>query len=282
MNKVFSFLAIFYFGFVCFPISAQQNKIVNKSTFLGFYENENCIGRIEDNKIQFYNFSNGVWQKNTQKEFALPNGYTKAFTVGDWIGVVVPNSSSINTIQFFEPNNAFFRTSNWKRLTKADFVLPAASIDVVGHSVIDFFRGDRRVYEISVIDRERVRRYSYSNNTGWESSYIIEEYEEYEEYWGDKLPRGVSYVVGHSGKYSGLGYMPVVNNKIQFYYLTAQGVTKDNYEFLLPNGWSDVFAADGTTIAVSVNSEIRFYSLTLYDSSGYVNLGSKRNPDKDL
>jgi hypothetical protein len=276
-NKAFSFLLFFLFGFVNFSgLIAQENKIVNKSSFIGFYCIQDCIGRIEGNKIQFYWFKDGVWQRDKQKEFTLPKGYTKAFFVSDCIGLVVPNSSGINTIQFYEPNNAFIRRSDWKRLTKADLILPAATIDVASHT-----RAARpfKIFDISVITQERIRKFVWLEDEGWKS-YITDEE------WRQKLPRGVSYIVGDI-TYPNSNYliMPIVNNKVQFYIDSDDG-EKMRYEFLLPNGYSDVFFAedydasfgsDGKFyIAVSINSEVRFYSVDFYSGK------SDRLPDRDF
>jgi hypothetical protein len=257
MNKVFSFFVFLFLCFVCFPdISAQENRITNKSSFVGFYVNANCIGRIENGEVQFYSFRGGEWTNNRRYlpayPFTLPNGYTKVFFVGNFIGLVIPNSSGINTIQFYEPHDNFLAQSQWRRVTRADLTLPAGCIDVVGGCYI-VESSYRKIYNISVIDREGIRGYRYSSSiTGWES-YIIDEY------WDDKLPRGISYVVGNLGNAD----MPIVNNRIQFYSVTGQGVAKVPFEINLPSGWSDIFAADNI-IGISVNGEIIFYSFSFY------------------
>jgi hypothetical protein len=269
MKKAFRFLVFFFLSFVCFfSLSAQDNVIVNRSSFVGFYDHSDSgdiiIGRIEDNKIQFYIFNDrGEWQKYGQQEFALPNGWTKTFFVGYLIGVVVPNSSGINTVQFYAPQfgRGVSGIAFWEREPILDFILPTASIDVIGHAntYIDYsYYAPMKFWSttISVIDRERIRGYSFSDDTGWES-FIIDDW------WDDeyKLPRGISYVVGTSNS-NDFGYMTVTNNKIQFYAGTGQGLARFHYEFLLPDGYGDVFA-NGGIIAVSVNSEITFYDVNI-------------------
>jgi hypothetical protein len=260
MNKLFSVLVFFLLVFVSLSsISAQVNRITNKSSFVGFYRSANAIGIIENGEIQFYGFSGGKWLNYARFSgaypFRLPNGYTKVFFVGNFIGVVIPNSSGMNTIQFYEPHKEFLAENQWRRVTGADITLPASCIDVVGQNYIAEL-GGRRTYNISFIDREGIRGYRRSSSiTGWES-YIIDD-----EYWDDKLPRGISYLVGDIGVLA-----PIVNNRIQYYYVTGQGVGKAQFEINLPNGWSDVFAA-GDTIGISVNGEIQFYSFSFYHNA---------------